>query len=80
MQSNPAISNALAEWIMQHAEAGQNRIYFRINAEIPVLQGNSEIFFEIPDRGRRVLVLHPIHLTPVALLCCERGIVMIQVL
>ncbi len=70
----------LEEWVLKHAAAGQGKLYFRINGDIPVRNGVAEIFFEIPDHGRRVLVLHPCHLTPVAILCYEHGIQMIQVL
>ncbi len=70
----------LEEWILKHAAAGQGKIYFRINGDIPVKNGDSEVFFEIPERGKRVLVLHPHHLTPVAMLCYERGILMVQMM
>ncbi len=70
----------LEEWILKHAAAGQGKVYFRINGDIPIKNGNVEIFFEIPEHGKRVLILHPCHLTPVALLCYEHGILMIQVL
>ncbi len=70
----------LEEWILKHAAAGQGKIYFRINGDIPIHAGSTDVFFEIPERGRRVLVLHPGHLTPVATLCYERGILLVQVL
>ncbi len=70
----------LEEWILKHAAAAQGKLYFRINGDIPIKSGNTEVFFEIPERGKRVLILHPCHLTPVALLCYERGIMMVQVL
>lgn len=70
----------LEEWVLKHAAAGQGKIYFRINGDIPTKNGTLEIFFEIPERGKRVLVLHPCHLTPVAMLCYERGIVLVQML
>lgn len=70
---------ALEKWVLDHAAAGQGKIYFRISADIPVHTESGDILFEIPDHGRRILVMHPVHLTPVALLCCELGITMIQV-
>jgi hypothetical protein len=70
----------LEEWILKHAAAGQGKVYFRINGDIPIKNGNMEIFFEIPEHGKRVLILHPCHLTPVAMLCYEHGIFMVQVL
>lgn len=79
MQGDPALS-AIEAWVLKHAEAGQSKIYFRINGDIPVKSGSVDLFFEIPEHGRRILVLHPRHLTPVALFCYEHGISMIQVL
>ncbi len=77
---NRQLAVALEDWIEQHAAAGNGTIYFRINGDIPVRAGNTDVFFEIPDHGRRILVMHPAHLTPVALLCHERGYKLIQVL
>ena len=71
-------SSPLEAWILAHAAAGQGKIYFRINGDIPIRSGSEEIFFEVPEHGRRVLILHPKHLTPAALLCYEHGIEMIQ--
>ncbi len=70
----------LEEWILKHAAAGQGKVFFRINGDIPIKNGSTEIFFEIPEHGRRILILHPCHLTPAALLCYERGITLVQVL
>lgn len=70
----------LEEWILKHAAAGQGKVYFRINGDIPTKAGNQEIFFEVPVSGKRVLVLHPCHLTPVAMLCYEHGILLVQVI
>lgn len=79
MESNHG-QTPLEEWILKHAAAGHGKIYFRINGDIPTKSDSQEIFFEVPDHGKRVLVLHPGHLTPVAMLCYEHGILLIQVL
>jgi hypothetical protein len=70
----------LEEWILKHAAAGHGKVFFRINGDIPTRDGNQEIFFEVPEHGKRVLVLHPCHLTPVATLCYEHGFVLVQIL
>ncbi len=70
----------LEEWIIKHAAAGQGKVYFRINGDIPTKSGTTEVFFEIPEHGKRVLILHPCHLTPVAVVCYEHDILMVQVL
>lgn len=71
---------ALETWVMEHAAAGQMKLYFRINGDVPLKDTNgTDIFFEIVQSGRRIVVLHPYHLTPVALICLEKGIQMVQV-
>ncbi len=68
---------ALEQWVLQHAAAGQGTVYFRINGDIPVRDGSTELFFEVPVSGKRVLVLHPCRLTPVAEICYAHEISMI---
>lgn len=79
METSP-LPSPLEQWILKHAAAAQNKIYFRINGDIPVHSGTTDIFFEIPEHGKRILVLHPRHLTPVAVLCYEHNIQLVQVL
>lgn len=70
----------LENWVLEHAAAGQMKLYFRINGDVPLKdQSGTYIFFEIVQSGRRVVVLHPRHLTPVALICLENGVQMVQV-
>ena len=69
----------LKRWVLEHAAAGKGKLYFRINGDVPMVDGEgTALFFEILQPGRRVLVLHPKHLTPVALVCYELNIEMIQ--
>jgi hypothetical protein len=70
----------LKNWVMEHAAAAQMKLYYRINGDVPLKdhQG-SHVFFEIVQPGRRVVVLHPQHLTPVAMICYEYGVQMVQV-
>lgn len=72
---------ALENWVIDHAMAGQMKLYFTINGDVPQKDsvGNA-VYYEIPLRGKRVCVLHPDHLTRVAQVCYEAGIQMIQVI
>ncbi len=70
----------LQKWVLEHAAAGHMKLYFRINGDVPLRdQHGVELFFEIVQPGRLVVVLHPRHLTPVALICYEHGVQMVQV-
>ena len=72
---------ALEVWVHDHAAAAQQKFYFTINGDVPLLNGEGRlVLFEIPLRGRRVCVLHPEHLTHVARICHASGIQMIQIL
>lgn len=70
----------LEKWVMEHAAAAQMKLYFRINGDVPLQDNHGvDLFFEIVQPGRRVVVLHPHHLTPVAMICYARGVQMVQV-
>jgi hypothetical protein len=70
----------LEKWVMEHAAAAQMKLYFRINGDVPLRDMHGvNLFFEIVQSGRRVVVLHPQHLTPVAMICYENGVQMVQV-
>lgn len=72
---------ALENWVLDHAEAGQKKLYFTINGDVPLTnEQGSALYYQIPVRGKFVCVLHPDHLTRVARICYESGIQMIQVL
>lgn len=72
---------ALAEWVMGHAEVGQNKLYFTINGDVPLTNGEgSAVYYQIPYQGKLVCVLHPEHLTRVAQICYASGVQMVQVL
>lgn len=69
----------LQAWVLEHATAGKGKLFFRINGDIPLVDDRgTTIFFEIQLPGRRVVVLHPQHLTPVAMICYEHKIEMVQ--
>ncbi len=72
---------ALEDWVMSHAEAGNRKIYFMINGDVPLTNtaGNA-VVYQIPVRGKWVCVLHPDHLTRVAQICYSAGVQMVQVL
>ncbi len=71
----------LEEWVLYHAEAGQKKLFFTINGDVPLTNNQgSAIVYQVPFRGKWVCVLHPIHLTRVAQICYEAGIQMVQVL
>jgi hypothetical protein len=75
------IERGLADWVMGNAEAGKKRLYFTINGDVPLTDGEgSAVYYQIPHQGKLVCVLHPEHLTRVAQLCYECGVQMIQVL
>lgn len=68
----------IERWVMEHAQAS-HKIYFRINGDIPVQSRKGElVFYELLLTGKRVLVLHPDHLTPVARICYRHGVQMEQ--
>lgn len=73
-------SGNLQNWVLEHAAAAQMKLYFKINGDVPLRdQRGVDLFFEIVQSGRRVVVLHPQHLTPVAMICYEHGVQMVQV-
>lgn len=73
--------NALENWVLSHAEAGQKKLYFTINGDIPLAStGGNELYYQIPHNGKLVCVLHPNHLTRVAQICYAAGVQMVQVL
>jgi len=79
LQGEVMTQGDLLTWVLEHAQAGNRKLYFRINGDIPLNDGKGTVlFFEILQPGRRVVVLHPKHLTPVAIICYEYGIEMIQ--
>jgi hypothetical protein len=74
-------AQSLDQWVLEHAEVGQRRLYFTINGDAPLTDGGgSAIVYQIPVKGKWVCVLHPDHLTRVAQLCHAAGVQMIQVL
>lgn len=71
----------LETWVMSHAGAGQKKLYFTINGDVPLRSSDgSAVVYQIPLRGKWVCVLHPDHLTRVAQLCYSAGVQMIQIL
>ncbi len=75
------IDRTLEEWVLSHAAAGQKKLYFTINGDVPLTNSEgSAIVYQIPVRGKWVCVLHPDHLTRVAQICYTAGVQMIQVL
>lgn len=74
-------SQGLEEWVLSHAQAGKQKLYFAINGDVPLTDASgSAIVYQIPVHGKWVCVLHPDHLTRVAQLCYASGVQMIQVL
>ncbi len=75
------VEQALENWVMSNAQAGKNKLYFTINGDIPLTNGDgSALYYQIPHNGKLVCVLHPNHLTRVAQICYEAGVQMVQVL
>lgn len=71
----------LENWVIDHAHAGQSKLYFTINGDVPLTNSSGNaIVYQIPVKGKWVLVLHPEHLTRVAQICYESNVQMIQVL
>jgi hypothetical protein len=78
---NSLFDRALENWVMDHAEAGKQRLYFTINGDVPLTNNEgSAIVYQIPVRGKWVCVLHPAHLTRVAQICYAAGVQMVQVI
>jgi hypothetical protein len=74
-------SQALEDWVLDHAKAGRRTLYFTINGDVPLTDGSgSAIVYQIPVKGKWVCVLHPDHLTRVAQLCYASGVQMVQVI
>jgi hypothetical protein len=72
--------SAIESWVLDHAAAGGNKFFFTINGDVPLTNRDGQsIYYEIPTQGKRVCVLHPEHLTQVALICYESGVQMVQV-
>jgi hypothetical protein len=72
---------SLAEWVMSHAEAEKQKLYFTINGDVPLTDNEgSAVVYQIPVRGKWVCVLHPDHLTQVAQICYAAGVQMVQVM
>lgn len=75
------LEQSLENWVMDHAKAGGMKLYFTINGDVPLTQGDgTPVYFEVPVRGKRVCVLHPEHLTRVAVHCYENGVQMVQIM
>ena len=75
------IDQSLESWVLGHAQAGQRRLYFTINGDVPLTNNEgSAIMYQIPVQGKWVCVLHPAHLSRVAEICYDAGVQMIQVL
>jgi hypothetical protein len=71
----------LVNWVLEHAAAAEKKLYFTINGDVPLTSSSGDrVYYEVPVRGKRVCVLHPEHLTRVAQVCHDSGVVMIQVL
>ncbi len=71
----------LQDWVLSHAEAGQKKLYFTINGDVPLTNNaGGAVVYQIPIRGKMVCVLHPDHLTRVAQICYAAGVQMVQVL
>lgn len=74
-------TRSIENWVLTHAEAGQHKLYFSINGDVPLTDSSgSAVVYQIPVKGKWVCVLHPDHLTRVAQLCYAAGVQMIQVL
>ncbi len=75
------VDKTLEDWVLTHAEAGQKKLYFTINGDVPLTNNEgSAIVYQLPVRGKWVCVLHPDHLTRVAQICYAAGIQMVQIL
>ncbi len=71
----------LEDWVLTHAAAGNKKLYFTINGDVPLTNNEgSGIVYQIPVGGKFVCVLHPEHLTRVAQICYSAGVQMVQVL
>jgi hypothetical protein len=71
----------LENWVLSHADAGQKKLYFTINGDVPLRNNEgSAIVYQIPVSGKWVCVLHPDHLTRVAQICYAAGVQMVQIL
>lgn len=74
-------TQALEQWVMDHAHAGKRKLYFTINGDVPLTDNSgSAIVYQVPVHGKWVCVLHPDHLTRVAQVCYAAGVQMIQVI
>jgi hypothetical protein len=74
-------NQSLENWVLEHAVAGEKKLYFTINGDVPLTSNTGDgVVYEIPVRGKRVCVLHPEHLSRVAQICHNSGVQMIQVL
>lgn len=74
-------TQALEQWVMDHAQAGKSKLYFTINGDVPLTDNTgSSIVYQVPVQGKWVCVLHPDHLTRVAQVCYAAGVQMIQVI
>ncbi len=79
--TNKVRNEPLDEWVIHHAEAGDKKLYFMINGDVPLTNNQgSAIVYQIPMHGKWVCVLHPNHLTRVAQICYAADIQMVQVL
>lgn len=81
MHGEMVIDPSFESWVLGHAQAGQRRLYFTINGDVPLANNaGSAIMYQIPVQGKWVCVLHPAHLTRVAEICYNAGVQMIQVI
>lgn len=75
------LDRSLENWVLEHAGAGDNKLYFTINGDVPLTNSDgSAVVYQIPVKGKWVCVLHPNHLTRVAQICYNSGVQMIQVM
>jgi len=45
-------SDALEDWVLGHAEAGQRKLYFTINGDVPLTDSSgSAVVYQIPVKG-----------------------------
>jgi hypothetical protein len=73
------MEHGLEHWILQHINPPARELYFQLNGDIPIIHGKMALYIDIPQNGKMICVLHPDLMTPVAHICYQQGIRLVQV-